>query len=58
MKRIVSVWGSNCEVTVEQQSKSVWVASGDYMGVLLSTKDRTAATALKRWQEAAAYKGG
>ena len=57
MKRTVSVWGEDLEISVHQKSKSVWVASGSYMGRLLQTQDRSANTAIKRWQEAARYRG-
>jgi hypothetical protein len=53
----IKVWEKNYDVTVQQKSKSVWIASGEYMGKSLETKDRSASTALKRWQEAARYKG-
>jgi hypothetical protein len=51
------VWEKNYDVTVHQRSKSVWIAVGDYMGERLETKDSSASTALKRWQEAARYRG-
>lgn len=58
MERRVLVWNTQCTVSVEQMSKSVWVAVGDYMGETIRTQDRSEATALKRWREAAQYKGG
>lgn len=53
----VEVWGQRYPVSVYQESKSVWHAVGDYMGQTIRTKDRSAGTALKRWREAARYKG-
>lgn len=53
----VKVWGQSYEVSVHQQSKSVWTATGEYMGESHSTKDATAGAAIKRWTEWAAYKG-
>jgi hypothetical protein len=53
----VTVWGKRCPVSVYQKSKSVWIADGDYMGESISVQDRSAGTALKRWKEAATYKG-
>jgi hypothetical protein len=53
----VTVWGHRYPVSVYQKSKSVWVASGEYMGESISVQDRSAGTALKRWREAATYKG-
>jgi hypothetical protein len=57
MERMVSVWGESIPVSVHQKSKSVWVASGDYQGKNITTEDRSAGSALKRWKEAATYAG-
>jgi DNA-binding beta-propeller fold protein YncE len=57
MKHTIQVWSRPYEVTVEQRSKSVWVASGDYQGQSIVVTDRTPTSALKRWREAAQYKG-
>lgn len=51
------VWDKPHKVEVHQQSKSVWIAVGEYMGARIETKDRTESTALKRWIEAARYRG-
>ena len=32
MERIVRVWDEDVEVSVHQQSKSVWIAVGTYLG--------------------------
>lgn len=53
----VSVWGRPQAVTVYQKSKSVWEAVGEYMGETIRVTDRSAGSAIKRWQEAARYKG-
>jgi hypothetical protein len=53
----VSVYDRPHKVTVEQKSKSVWIAVGDYKGKSIEVKDRTEHTALKRWREAAHYAG-
>ncbi|WP_167392201.1 hypothetical protein [Mesorhizobium sophorae] len=58
MDTTVEVWGKKVEVSVYQKSKTVWEAVGDYMGESIRTTDRTRSTALKRWKEAARYKGG
>ena len=58
MQRRVTVWGEPIMIDVYQRSKSVWVASGEYLGHSIQTTDRSASTAAKRWQEAAKYKGG
>jgi hypothetical protein len=56
-KHRVTVWGEAITVEVHQVSKSVWIASGEYMGQRIDTKDRTASSAAKRWREAATYRG-
>jgi hypothetical protein len=53
----IDVWGKAVEVTVTQRSKSVWIAVGEYLGERIETKDSSKGSALKRWQEAARYKG-
>lgn len=57
-KIVVNVWDKRYEVSYYQKSKSVWIATGEYMGVSHSTKDATKGAAIKRWQEWARYKGG
>jgi len=57
MDRTVEVWGTRYPVSVDQRSKSVWVAVGDYMGERIETKGKSESTALKRWGEAARYRG-
>jgi len=54
----VTVWNTTCPVTVYQKSKTVWIAVGDYMGERIETKDSSEGSTLKRWREAARYKGG
>ena len=58
MQQRVEVWGKPHDVNVSQRSKSVWVASGEYMGQQIQVTDRTATSAAKRWQEAARSRGG
>ena len=53
----VEVWGKSYTVNTRQKSKSVWIAVGEYMGKMIEVKDRSKATAIKRWREAARYKG-
>lgn len=53
----VNVWGKRYEVTIEQKSKAVWFAVGDYMGSRLETKGASLGAAIKRWREAAEYRG-
>jgi hypothetical protein len=56
-QHIVKVWDKPHTVAVDQKSKSVWIAVGDYMGEQITVQDRSESTALKRWREAARYKG-
>lgn len=57
MERTVKVWDRSYRVTVDQRSKSVWIAAGDYEGTQIETKDRSAGSALARWVDAARYRG-
>jgi len=53
----VEVWDKPCTVSAHQESKSVWVAVGDYMGESIKVEDRSERTAVMRWCNAARYKG-
>jgi hypothetical protein len=53
----VLVWGVPCEVVTNQKSKSVWIASGSYVGISHSLKGRTEGAAVMRWTEWARYRG-
>jgi hypothetical protein len=53
----VYVWDKPHNVSVDQQSKSVWMAVGEYKGKQIEVKDSTKGAALKRWREAATYRG-
>lgn len=57
MKHTVQVWGKPHEITVYQKSKSVWVARGEYLGESIETKGPSEGAAVKRWREAAQFKG-
>lgn len=54
----VEVWGQKVSVSVWQKSKSVWCASGTHHGASINVSDRSEGSALKRWREAAQYRGG
>ena len=54
---VMEVWGEEYEVRVRQKSKSVWIASGEYMGEHLVSEGSTARSAAAHWREAARYKG-
>jgi hypothetical protein len=55
-ERIVTVRNKRCVVKVEQKSKRVWVAAGEYMGELHLINDRSAGAAVMRWLEWTNYK--
>ncbi|HXI87762.1 MAG TPA: hypothetical protein VNH64_09910 [Parvularculaceae bacterium] len=57
MEHDVMVWGKSHKVRTYKKSKSVWVASGKYNDESITTQDRSESTALKRWREAADYRG-
>ncbi len=54
----VRVWGREVEVEIYQKSKTVWIASGTYLGHHIEVKGRSANSALNLWRGAARYKGG
>ena len=59
MANLRFAFGINLHVVqTHRKSKSAWIEVGEYMGERLQTQDRSEATALKRWAEAAKYKGG
>ncbi len=53
----VIVWSEPHEITVYKKSKSVWVATGKYKNEAITVQDQTQGAAIKRWREAAKYKG-
>ena len=57
MTHTVMVWGKPYKIDVEQKSKRVWIASGECMGQSIQAKDFSEGAAIKRWREAAEYKG-
>jgi hypothetical protein len=56
-EHIIRVWDKPYPVSTYQRSKSVWVASGEFMDESHSSEDRTEGTSIKRWREWARYKG-
>ena len=58
MEHEVEVWGQLQKVTVNQKSKSVWVAIGQYMGESIMVKGRSETQAIGLWRDAAKYRGG
>jgi hypothetical protein len=58
MKLDVVVWGQEIELSLNQRSPSVWVASGSYMGETHQTTGQSPGSAAARWREWAHTKGG
>jgi hypothetical protein len=56
-KVLVLVRDTPHDVNVYQKSTSAWIAVGDYMGARITVQDRSEGTVLRRWQEAAHYRG-
>ena len=57
-ERVVMVWRRPHTITVYKKSKSVWVASGEYLGKHIEVKGRTLKAAERSWVSAATYRGG
>ncbi|MCJ2124757.1 hypothetical protein [Methylobacterium sp. J-077] len=51
----VEVWGETIDLAVHQQSKSVWLARGEYKGKAYEGKGRSPSTAAASWHEQARY---
>jgi hypothetical protein len=58
MQYKVKVWSETVEVETYQKSKSVWIASGTYLGETFQLKDRSSTAAAAAWRKAAEYRGG
>jgi len=56
-QRTVKVWDEPQDVQLCRQSKSVWIAVGQYMGRTIEVKGRTTSQALASWREAARSRG-
>ncbi|MCA1654338.1 MAG: hypothetical protein ABR588_07030 [Sphingomicrobium sp.] len=55
MRHNIMVWSTPVEVY--QRSKSVWIASGTYLGRTFEVKDRSERAAVGAWRKAAEYQG-
>ena len=51
MERTVLVWGTAHTIEVDQNSKTVWVAVGEYKGQRHEAKGRTEYDAASNWRE-------
>lgn len=53
----VRVWDQQIEISVYQKSKSVWMASGTYLGQHIEVKGASAGSATRLWVSTATYRG-
>jgi hypothetical protein len=51
----VKVWGEDCDLSIYQKSKSVWIATGTYNGKSHQYQGRTETQAASAWQDAVRY---
>lgn len=58
MEVTVTVWNTQVKISVHQNSKTVWVAVGEYLSERIEVKGRTQTQAISAWREAARYRGG
>ena len=49
-KTSVRVYDNRCEVYVQQKSKSVWIADGEYQGKSIAAQGSSQADALTKWR--------
>jgi len=52
----VRVFLDTCQVFVVQTRKTVWVATGEFMGRPLLVKGTSEASALRKWEELANHR--
>lgn len=57
MKQSITVWDELVVIDIYRRSKTVWVATGKYMGEHFNAAASTASAAADRWQEAARIRG-
>jgi hypothetical protein len=57
VRRTVEVWGNRCDIDLEQDVNTLWVATGAYKKQKIEVKDKTEIAAMTRWQNAARQKG-
>jgi hypothetical protein len=57
VKHTVLVWDKPEEVSAYQKSKTVWIASGQYMGKIIVEKGTSEAAAIMHWRKTAEYRG-
>ena len=55
-RAFVTVWGRQYHLVVHQQSKSGWIARGDFNGTALEAKGRSASGAAAHWRQQAHWR--
>jgi hypothetical protein len=53
--QIVELSGKPHEVSLDEQSKTVWIATGEYMGNQLEARGHSASNAIALWRMAARF---
>jgi hypothetical protein len=56
-QHLVEVWGKTHSITIHQQSKSVWITRGTYMGEFVETRGPTENAAANAWRTRARTMG-
>lgn len=56
VKAALLVWGKTHDITVYQESETVWVAVGEYSGEHIEVKAPSENSAAALWREAARYR--
>jgi hypothetical protein len=54
---VVKVWDKPHAINVYHKSKTVWAAVGEYLGKQIEVTGPTQGSAIRRWIEAARYRG-
>jgi hypothetical protein len=56
-ERTVLLYDAPCSITISHQSRTVWIAVGDYMGKRIEIKGSSANNAALHWVDAAHFRG-
>jgi hypothetical protein len=56
-ERTVRVYDKPCTITITRTSKTVWIATGEYMGRRIEVKGRSESSAANGWVQAARDRG-
>jgi hypothetical protein len=55
---IVVVYGESIRVTLTYRSRRRWIAHGEYLKRVIEVEGKTDRSALAKWREVAALRGG